>query len=452
MIIPPSLLVHVLFTVAIRLDGAREPAYAHVLRNDTAESAGARFCADAFRTTTTPPPAACVAVVADAVRKRLAWARQSAGFQIVPHQKEVMLSIDWSAAQHRFDARNPETLWDGVAFLRRHGYAVFAHVADAQEVAETVDLFWDYFRRFGALRGDPRTWDRIPANEFGILLQFGVGQSDALWKVRQLARLHRVFAAAWGTEDLIVDFGGCVVLRPLSNCTQRWRTAEGWFHTDQNANSRPGLQTIQGGLLLTDQTPATGGLLVVPRSWSDHTQLSRRAAREWGTSDDNHFLLVPPDDPILHDPTRRPTFVAGRKGDLVLWDSRTVHCNSVGNRSWGPKSMVQEEDVVQEEVAARGAAAVIQKMQELRGNDRADEAGSSACADNNVDGPGGLQRLVALVSMAPRSMATEDVLALRRLAPARDQTTTHWPFLFVADDPAPPRDVTLTAAQLKLIG
>ncbi len=449
MLIPPSLLVHVLFTVAIRLNDAREPAYAHVLKNDTAESAGARFCAGAFPATPTPPPAACIAAVADAVRKRVAWARQSAGFQIVPHRREVMLSIDWSAAPPRFDVRNPDTLWDGVAFLRRHGYAVFAHVGDAREVAETVDLFWDYFaRRFGALRGDPRTWDRIPANEFGILLQFGVGQSDALWKVRQLARLHRVFAAVWGTEDLIVDFGGCVVLRPLSDCTQRWRTAEGWFHTDQNANSRPGLQTVQGGLLLTDQTPATGGLVVVPRSMSDHTALSRRAAREWGTSDDNHFLLVPPDDPVLHDPARRPLFVAGRKGDLVLWDSRTVHCNSVGNRSWGP---TEAEEGVEGEVAARGTAAVVRKMQELRDDDRAGGDTPTTCAD--VDGAAAeLQRLVALVSMAPRSMATADVLALRRAAPARDQTTTHWPFLFEADDPAPPRDVTLTAAQLKLIG
>ena len=55
--------------------------------------------------------------------------------------------------------------------------------------------------------------------------------------------------------------------------------------------------------------------------------------------------------------------------------------------------------------------------------------------------------------MAPRSMATEHVLAQRRQAVKRGQTTTHWPFLFVADDPGPVNDdYVLTPLQKDLIG
>ena len=72
---------------------------------------------------------------------------------------------------------------------------------------------WDYLESLevGIRREDPLTWDNIPTNEYGILLQFGIGQSPAMWHVRTLPNVHKVFAAAWGTEELIVDFGGAVI-------------------------------------------------------------------------------------------------------------------------------------------------------------------------------------------------------------------------------------------------
>ena len=66
-----------------------------------------------------------------------------------------------------------------------------------------------------------------------------------------------------------------------------------------------------------------------------------------------------------------------------------------------------------------------------------------------------LQRLVALVSMAPRSKAPEDVLVKRRGAYVGEQTTSHWPFRFDADAPTEKptkRDADLTPAMRRLIG
>ena len=66
-----------------------------------------------------------------------------------------------------------------------------------------------------------------------------------------------------------------------------------------------------------------------------------------------------------------------------------------------------------------------------------------------------LQRLVALVSMAPRSKAPEDVLVKRRGAYVGEQTTSHWPFRFDADAPTEQptrRDADLTPAMRRLIG
>ena len=46
-----------------------------------------------------------------------------------------------------------------------------------------------------------------------------------------------------------------------------------------------------------------------------------------------------------------------------------------------------------------------------------------------------LQRIVSLISMAPKVKASKEILALRRLAYVNEQTTTHWPFRFEADEP-----------------
>jgi hypothetical protein len=45
-----------------------------------------------------------------------------------------------------------------------------------------------------------------------------------------------------------------------------------------------------------------------------------------------------------------------------------------------------------------------------------------------------LQRLVALVAMAPRRRLSDAVFEQRKRAFANDQTTSHWPTRFDADD------------------
>ena len=68
------------------------------------------------------------------------------------------------------------------------------------------------------------------------MLLYGIGQAEAMWRVRELRRVREVFAAAWDDEDLICDFGGVVAFRP-HRCTDRWRTPERWYHVDMNVET-----------------------------------------------------------------------------------------------------------------------------------------------------------------------------------------------------------------------
>ena len=150
----------------------------------------------------------------------------------------------------------------GIRHLHDHGYAVFKGAASPAQTRDIRTRLWDFFEeRFPPLnRSKPETWDLLPVNEYGIMLLYGIGQSEAMWRVRELRRVRDVFAAAWEDEDLICDFGGIVAFRP-HNCTDRWRTPERWYHVDMNVETYDGFESIQGFLALTDNTEASGGLV-----------------------------------------------------------------------------------------------------------------------------------------------------------------------------------------------
>jgi len=95
------------------------------------------------------------------------------------------------------------------------------------------------------------------------------------------------------------------------------------------------------------------------------------------------FVVAEAGDPVLS----AAQLVAAQAGDLLLWDSRCVHCNTPGVET---------------------------------GGGRADE----------------LLRVAAYVCMTPAAWAAPDVLAARREAFEQHVTTSHWPHEFHGATPA----------------
>ena len=90
-------------------------------------------------------------------------------------------------------------------------------------------------------------------------------------------------------------------------------------HTLQGASKR-GLVGVQGGLLLWDQTAASGGLVVVPGSHARHRRLVPAHRQK-------DFVQFDADDARLAG-LGDARLICARAGDLVLWDSRTVHASA----------------------------------------------------------------------------------------------------------------------------
>ncbi|KAL1528029.1 hypothetical protein AB1Y20_009398 [Prymnesium parvum] len=281
---------------------------------------------------------------------------------------------------------------EALEHLKREGYVVVRGIANASELDEARRLLWSFLEGagVGVRREEPSTWHRSKPNPYGIVWGFGVGHSRFMWYIRTRPRLLKMFELIWSTDDLLASFEGFSMMPPPAQ-ESSWQMAESWFHTDQNAKSRPGRQTVQSFTSLWDQDEGTGAFVVVPRSHKRHMEVTRRVyeARP-RTDDEQQFLMIPADDIVLRSP-RKPHLVRCKAGDAVLWDSRTVHCNT-------PR--------------------LIQAIPWV----------SPARAEALEEPTPRPSRLVAYASFAPRKRASDVVIRKRQHGLREQQTCTHWPF------------------------
>eukprot|EP00746_Dinoflagellata_sp_MGD_P002958 gnl/MRDRNA2_/MRDRNA2_105771_c0_seq1.p1 gnl/MRDRNA2_/MRDRNA2_105771_c0~~gnl/MRDRNA2_/MRDRNA2_105771_c0_seq1.p1 ORF type:complete len:419 (-),score=72.76 gnl/MRDRNA2_/MRDRNA2_105771_c0_seq1:38-1294(-) len=278
-----------------------------------------------------------------------------------------------------------------LSYLEEHGYVVLAGVADSDAVANAKMLMWEYLEHATEMRvkrHDSSTWGKengwLPSQGNGLLGGRGFEHSAFCWHTRLLPGVKQAFEAIWDCSDLIVSFDGGNVFRPWATKPE-WRTEGGWWHVDQNAslplkNSRV---CVQGLLTFTEATPSTGGLCVIPGS---HKQFQEVCQRAHSYNLPRDFVPVQPGDPVF---TLGSRLICAKAGDLLLWDSRCVHCNTPGETETG---------------APTGNASA------LHGRDEAE-----------------LLRVVAYVCMTPASWAPQEVLAQRKNAFINKVGTNHWP-------------------------
>mmetsp|Transcript_5027 Transcript_5027/g.6388 ORF Transcript_5027/g.6388 Transcript_5027/m.6388 type:complete len:341 (-) Transcript_5027:328-1350(-) len=278
-----------------------------------------------------------------------------------------------------------------LSYLEEYGYAVVANVADAQAVEKGKNLLWDFLQNLEGneiRHDDVATWEDnwLPSPQNGILAGFGFGQCDFMWHLRLLPKIKSAFAAIWETDDLIVSFDGGNMFRPWKY-NPSWLTTGGWFHVDQNhyRPHRQGKVCVQGLVTLLDADETTGGLVVIPGSHRHHKEVCDRCPQAKGIGD---FIPLEKSDPLLADGS---VLVCAKAGDLIVWDSRTVHCNT--------PALTAETDIA---------------------NNVKSEADSSGTKWELI-------RQVGYVCMTPASFATQEVLDSRKMSFQDGHSNSHWP-------------------------
>ena len=144
------------------------------------------------------------------------------------------------------------------------------------------------------------------------------------------------------------------------------------------------------------------GFCVIPGSHKGHEAFSRRHPSAHAQGD---FLIVPDGDPLLRDAAGFHLLRVA-PGDLILWDSRTIHCNCPALHP--PEKAPKEAHVPRQ--------------------------------------PHELLRLVGYVCCTPAAWCTKQVLAKRAQAAIEKTTSTHWPHAFVPTVRATPSPVERAAS------
>jgi len=309
-----------------------------------------------------PPPA-------DLAARAARVAAQKAAARVPPTPEEELKMLDTSPAP-RFAVDDPAWL----VHLDREGFAVVAAVANDEELSQAENLLWEFLEKHTPWRRRANeTWtddgfESIGSVQNGLVNGAGMGHSDFLWHLRTLPKVRKAFEAIWNTTELIVSFDGANVFRPWHHGFRK--TVGGWWHVDQG-KAKEGRHAVQGFVSLFPADGRTGGLTVVQRS---HSRFAEVVEDQQNPNVD--YCTVQPYSPVLQELPRR--LVTCQAGDLVLWDSRTVHANAPA----------PEEPI--------------------------------ASADK-------LLRAVGYVCMTPASFAPADVRKGRRTAYEYRVSTSHWP-------------------------
>mmetsp|Transcript_32883 Transcript_32883/g.61363 ORF Transcript_32883/g.61363 Transcript_32883/m.61363 type:complete len:319 (+) Transcript_32883:59-1015(+) len=262
-------------------------------------------------------------------------------------------------------------------FLDENGFVVVKGVMDTSMIEVAKDKLWKFLQgNAGMIRDDASTWTADKLESVGMpnngIVCTGVGQTDFMWYMRLLPKVKLAFSTVYDTDDLLCSMDGCNIFLPWhrDEASQHLKTSTGWYHVDQGLLLR-GRQCVQGLVTLTDVTAATGGLCLIPGSGKHHDELVELTGVE------TNFAKVPPSFHALRQKQILPLCQAG---DLILWDSRTIHC-------------------------------------------------STPALEIPTQSPDDLLRIVAYICMTPRRLAGNDVLENRMQAYMRDMTMHHWPHI-----------------------
>ncbi|KIX98919.1 uncharacterized protein Z520_05380 [Fonsecaea multimorphosa CBS 102226] len=169
---------------------------------------------------------------------------------------------------------------------------------------------------------DPSTWKQedLPLQTVRNTYEhYSVVHEKFMWEARQEPGVVEAFQKIWGTDELLVSFDSLNVTLPNLK-----KARAPWPHVDQAPRKR-GLHCIQGIINLSHAGPEDGSLVVISGSsklteefFDKHTDPS-----SWEWKDNRYFDEK--DMEWFFARGCKVTKVLAEPGDLILWDSRTIH-------------------------------------------------------------------------------------------------------------------------------
>ncbi|OQO13985.1 hypothetical protein B0A48_00860 [Cryoendolithus antarcticus] len=200
----------------------------------------------------------------------------------------------------------------------------------------------------------PETWnlDRLPIQtERNTYEHYAVVHERFMWEARMEPGVVEAFEKIWGTTELIVSFDSLNVTLPNLKPVR-----DPWPHVDQAPRKR-GLHCIQGIINLSKAGDNDGSLVVIPGSHRLIAEFydTKTDPSTWELRDNRYFSKE--DMEFFESRGLKPQKVLAEPGDLILWDSRTIH--------WGGEPEPGKSDVVRTVIYAAYAPAKLASPEAL---------------------------------------------------------------------------------------
>lgn len=200
--------------------------------------------------------------------------------------------------------------------LFNNGFVVFRNAVATAKCRAVLDAMSS---ELGIVVDDPSTWDRVSSE----LDQVPLWGHQSQWDIRQDPRLHRLWRAIWGTDQLWTDRNSCRFTPP-----HRPGRAEPLpLHWDVDPRD-PTLYWYPGILALTDSGPGEGGFCCSPALYRNEA----RWPTEWL---DNPLGQAFPAGQVAPEEIIEVPLHAG---DLLVFDAHLPH-GTVANLGTRPRAV-----------------------------------------------------------------------------------------------------------------
>jgi hypothetical protein len=220
--------------------------------------------------------------------------------------------------------------------LARYGVAVIPDAISEEAAARALTGLWPTLEATfpDFKRADPATWRALRDNgaKHGMLLQtHGLGWSQPVVDVRQDPQLVGHFAALWSVkpEALASSADGLSVYLNTRDSKGGWHRpgAGDWLHWDRAPDDET--PSVQGFVNLLPTAEHGAALQVLTKS---HRLQAEFAARFPHAKSTRFYLLNGQEEIDFFLKAGRHVCIKAAPRDLVLWDSRTIHCGRAASR------------------------------------------------------------------------------------------------------------------------
>ena len=242
-----------------------------------------------------------------------------------------------SKFDEQYEAKTPDEIQNK---LDKYGICYVPNVLDEQERFDMISGTWDYFEHVTAndmipiSRSEPSTWTTFDIFCTGLGMMYSawnVGHSQHLWNIRQNLKIIDVYKNLFNTsrEDLLVSFDGLGFLLPPEQTNNHWHKEKNSnLHIDQKLSiiERSGFQSFVTANDI-EEGDATIRFLEGSHSYIGEfvNKFGEFTNGDWVVFHDKHLKFYREKCPEV--------FLKCPAKSLVLWDSHLVHCGSNPRRT-----------------------------------------------------------------------------------------------------------------------